>query len=107
MSETSKQEVLLSDLGIIQSQVEILANKCKDLTEVNIELETKLSDQKKENQELEEKILKLESELQNIKNNSGNNFFNSLDEKEREELKNNIGDLISRIDFHLSAGRQT
>jgi chromosome segregation ATPase len=103
MSETSKQEVLLSDLGIIQSQVEILANKCKDLTEVNIELETKLSSIKKENSDLEQKISKLESELQNIKKKPGNDFFNSLNEKEKEELKNNIGELISRIDFHLSS----
>jgi len=103
MSETSKQEVLLSDLSIIQSQVEILANKCKDLTEVNLELESQLSELKKENSDLEQKISKLESELQNIKKKSGTDFFNSLNEKEREELRNNIGDLISRIDFHLSS----
>jgi chromosome segregation ATPase len=103
MSETSKQEVLLSDLSVIQSQVEILANKCKDLTEVNLKLESQLSEFKKEKIDLTQKISKLESEVQNIKKKGGTDFFNSLDEKEREELKNNIGDLISRIDFHLSS----
>ncbi|MDO8550977.1 MAG: hypothetical protein Q7S39_12620 [Ignavibacteria bacterium] len=103
MSETSKQEVLLSDLSIIQSQVEILANKCKDLTEVNIELDSQLADLKKEKTDLTQKISKLESELQTMKEKSGAGLFNSFNEKERKELKTNIGDLISRIDFHLSS----
>ncbi len=104
MSETSKQEVLLSDLSVIQSQVEILANKCRDLTEVNLELETQLSELKKEKTNLDEKISKLEFDM---KKKSKTDFLGTLNEKEREELKNNIGDLISRIDFHLSAVRQT
>ncbi|OGU77841.1 MAG: hypothetical protein A2V93_06785 [Ignavibacteria bacterium RBG_16_34_14] len=103
MQETSKQEVLLSDLSVIQSQVEILANKCKDITEVNIELETQLSELKKEKTDLTQKISRIETELHNMKEKSGTGLFNSLNEKEREELKKNIGDLISRIDFHLSS----
>jgi hypothetical protein len=103
VSEISKQEILLSDLGVIQSQVEILANKCKDLTKVNLELESSLTILKKEKIDLEKKITKLESELQNTNKKSGNDFFNSLSQKEKEELKTNIGDLISRIDFHLSS----
>ncbi len=103
MSEISKQEILLSDLNLIQSQVEILANKCKDLTEVNLELESQLSEIKKEKTDLTQKISKLEAEVQNMKKKPGTDFFNSLNEKEREELKSNIGDLISRIDFHLSS----
>jgi hypothetical protein len=47
MAETSKQEVLLSDLSIIQSQVEILANKCKDLTEANLGLDSQVERIKK------------------------------------------------------------
>ena len=103
MSETSKQEVLLSDLGVIQSQVEILANKCRDLTEINLNLENELSGLKKEKINLDEKVSKLEFEIQNLKKKSKTDFLSSLNEKEREELKNNIGDLISRIDFHLSS----
>jgi predicted nuclease with TOPRIM domain len=106
MSETSKQEVLLSDLGIIQTQVEILANKCKDLTEVNLNLDSQLDELKKENTQLIQKISRLESEVKNLKGKPEHGTFNSLDEKEKQELKRNIGDLISRIDFHLSAERQ-
>jgi hypothetical protein len=53
-----------------------------------------------------QKITRLESELQNIKEKSGAALLNSVDEKEKEELKRNISDLITRIDFHLSAERQ-
>jgi hypothetical protein len=107
VSEISKQEILLSDLSVIQSQVEILANKCKDLTEINFDLENQVTNLKKENSDLEKKVFKLESEFKNIEKKLPDDFFNSLDVKEREELKNNIGDLITRIDFHLSAARQT
>jgi predicted nuclease with TOPRIM domain len=106
MAETSKQEVLLSDLSIIQSQVEILANKCKDLTEANLGLDSQVEELKKEKSELIQKITRLETELQNIKEKSGAALLNSVDEKEKEELKRNISDLITRIDFHLSAERQ-
>jgi predicted nuclease with TOPRIM domain len=106
MSETSKQEVLLSDLGIIQSQVEILANKCRDLTEVNLEIDSQLSELKKEKTDLLKKISRLEAELHNMKEKSGAEISNSLDEKEKEELKKNIADLVTKIDFHLSAERQ-
>ncbi len=106
MSETSKQEVLLSDLSIIQSQVEILANKCRDLTEVNLDMELKLEQLKKEKTELLQKLSSLESEIKNYKKNSDVELFGSLENKDKEELKKNIGDLISRIDFHLSAERQ-
>lgn len=106
MSETSKQEVLLSDLSIIQSQVEILANKCRDLTEVNLEQDSIIEELKNEKTELLQKITRLESELQKFKDKKEPEFFNSLNEKEKEEFKKNIGDLISRIDFHLAAERQ-
>lgn len=106
MPETSKQEVLLSDLTVIQSQVEILANKCRDLTEVNLEIDSQLSELKKEKSELLQKISRMETEIQSLKEKPTNGFSNSFDEKEKEELKKNIGDLISRIDFHLSAERQ-
>lgn len=103
MSETSKQEVLLNDLSVILSQVEILANNCRDLTEVNRKLNSQASEFKKEKTELLQKVSKLESELQKVKGKSGAGFFKYLSEKEKEELKNNIGELISRIDFHLSS----
>ncbi|RPI75446.1 MAG: hypothetical protein EHM47_02580 [Ignavibacteriales bacterium] len=106
MSETSKQEVFLSDLNIIQTQVEILANKCKDLTEENLDLDSQLTELKKEKTEILQKISRLETELQKFKEKSSNGFFNSLDNTEKDELKKNIGDLITRIDFHLSAERQ-
>jgi len=103
MSEASKQEVLLNDLSIIQSQVEILANRCRELTENNLELEGKINELKKDKILLTEKISKLEAELKSLKEKSGNGLFSSLEDKDKEELKKNINELITKIDFHLSA----
>lgn len=103
MPENSKQEILLSDLNIIQSQVEILANKCKDLKAENDSLETRLAVVHKEKTDLLEKISKLETELQKKIEKTNSEMFSLLGEKEKEELKNNINDLLTRIDFHLSA----
>jgi predicted nuclease with TOPRIM domain len=102
MSEISKQEILLNDLSEIQSQVEILTNKCKNLTDVIKELEKQINILKKEKLELSKNI----SELEAKKEKPGLAIFNSLGEEDKEELKNNISTLISRIDFHLSNDRQ-
>src|SRR5690606_9181735 len=103
MSEASKQEVLLNDLSIIQSQVEILANRCRELTENNLELEGKINELKKDKILLTEKISKLEAELKYLKEKSGNGLFSSLEDKDKEELKKNIKEIIKKIDCHLSA----
>jgi hypothetical protein len=42
-----------------------------------------------------------------LKQKPAENKFGTFSEKEKEELKNSIGNLISRIDFHLSAEKQT
>jgi len=45
----------------------------------------------------------LETEIENIKKQSNTEVFNSLDEEEREDLKNKISNLISKIDLHISS----
>lgn len=106
MSEISKHEILLNDLSYIQSQVEILTNKCKYLRELNEELESQTNLLKREKSELLKNISGIESELKIIKEKPGLAALHSLGEEEKKELKNNISDLISRIDFHLSDDRQ-
>lgn len=103
MPETSKQDTLLKDIGIILSQVTILANKYKDLGNQNAEYETELNELKKEKTNLIQKLSMLETEIENIKMQTHTEIFNSLDEEEREGLKSKITNLISKIDLHISS----
>lgn len=103
MSEVSKQEALLNELNTIHSQVVILANKYRDVSIHNANLEKRFEEVQIEKSLLNEKIIKLEGELSKFQSEADLKFLNSLDEKERENLKTKIESLISRINFHLSA----
>jgi len=97
LPETSKQDALLKDIGIVLSQATILTNKYKDLIRQNLEFETELNELKKDKANLVQKLSMLETEIENIKKQSNTEVFNSLDEEEREDLKNKISNLISKI----------
>ena len=103
MSELSKYEVLLNDLSSIQVQAAIITNKCKDLAQRNKELEELLTEAGKEKINLAQKVSELERDLKVFQNNNAENIINSFNEKEKESLKIKLQNLISRIDYHLSA----
>ncbi|MEO8399547.1 MAG: hypothetical protein ABI550_07005 [Ignavibacteriaceae bacterium] len=103
MAELSKYDLLISDLGGLETQASILKSKCKDLLERNSELENLLKEYQKENSALHQKLKNLEIEFDNFKNDSEGQFINLLNTKERETLKAKIQNLISRIDYHISS----
>ena len=100
MVDLAKYETLISDLGKLESQVEILKNKYSDTLDRNKELEFSLNDVQQDKNLLHQKISDLESELEQIKLKSEEN--SKLNSEEREEVKNKIRNLISRIDKHLA-----
>ena len=101
MVDLAKYETLISDLSKLESQVEILKNKFNDTLERNKELEVSLNDVQQDKNLLHQKISELESELDQIKLKSEENL--KLNLEEREEIKNKIRNLISRIDNHLAS----
>ncbi len=103
MSELSKYQIILSDLGGLESQAAIIKNKYKDILIRNAEVEDLLKDVQKENLKLNQKLKDLDSEFENFKNDSEGQFINLLNTKERETLKTKIQSLISKIDYHLSS----
>ena len=109
MAELTKYDVLLNELGSMDAQILVLTNKWKDTYHRNRELEDQMSKLKKENFELLQKISRIEEEIEQFQNkkeenpDTGTNLFNSLNPKERENLKVRLQNLISRIDYHLSA----
>lgn len=102
MSENSKNDILLNDLTDIQSLVEVLIVKCRDLSDANEKLESQINILKKEKSELTQNILKLEEKNTAKKEKTDSAVLGNLNKTEKEELKNKISELISRIDFHLS-----
>ncbi len=103
MAEISKNDILISDLSTIETQLSILINKNRDLNTKNIDLEETLNSLKKENSILLQKLSSLENDIKNIDENTETNLFNSLNLKERENLKVKLQNLITRIDYHLSS----
>lgn len=101
MVDLAKYETLISDLGKLESQVEILKNKYSDTMGRNRELEVSLDEIEQGKNLLHQRISELESELDETKLKSEEKT--KLNSEEREEIKIKIRDLISRIDKHLSS----
>jgi predicted RNase H-like nuclease (RuvC/YqgF family) len=106
LPDLTKYDVLLKDLEKIEAQVSILKHNNQDAIKRNKELENMLSSYTKENLALQKKIENMQNEIKKLQNDSENDMINSLNLKERETLKVKLKDLISRIDYHLSADRQ-
>lgn len=103
MNELSKYESIINDLNLIETQAEVLKNKAKDIELRNIQVERTIEQFKAENAALNQKVAKLEGEIDKLIGKTELNIFNSLTSKEKETLKSKIENLISKIDYHLSS----
>jgi predicted nucleic acid-binding Zn-ribbon protein len=99
--DLAKYETLISELGKLESYVEILKNKYSDTVERNKELELSLNEVQQDKNLLHQKISEMESELEDITLKSEEK--SKLNTEEQEEIKSKIRDLISRINKHLSS----
>ena len=103
MNELSKYESIINDLNLIETQAEVLKNRAKDIELRNIQVERTIEQLKAENTALNQKVVKLEGEIDKLIGKTELNIFNSLTSKEKETLKSKIENLISKIDYHLSS----
>ena len=103
MNELSKYESIINDLNLIETQAEVLKNRAKDIELRNIQVERTIEQLKAENAALNQKVSKLEGEIDKLIGKTELNIFNSLTSKEKETLKSKIENLISKIDYHLSS----
>jgi len=103
VNELSKYESIINDLNLIETQAEVLKNKAKDIGLRNIQVERTLEQLKAENAALNQKVVKLEGEIDKLIGKTELNIFNSLTSKEKETLKSKIENLIIKIDYHLSS----
>ncbi|MGA7720791.1 MAG: hypothetical protein WCA84_06410 [Ignavibacteriaceae bacterium] len=103
MAELIKNEILLNELSAIETQLSILIHKNKELIAKIGNQEIELLHMRNENSILQQRIISLENEIKSPGNDGDNNLFNSLNLKERENLKVKLQNLLSKIDYHLSS----
>lgn len=99
----AKYDSLIQDLTLIESEISAIAEKLRVSTQREQELEIQLAKAKQENAVLIKRISELEHQLENTQIKSENEYFGSLNTKEKEVLKQKIQNLITRIEYHLSS----
>lgn len=104
MSDSSKYDLLLSELSALETQITVLKNKYAAFSLQNSELEEEVKILKKENFSLEQKLNRFEAEAVKVQSFAGGTeVLSSLNKAEKENLKNKIQTMISKIDHHLSS----
>ncbi len=103
MVDLAKYDLLIQDLTAIEAEIATLGNKLKDTEERKTELEIQNAKLRQDNSFLQKKIVELEQEILLSKEDEEGNIFNTLNTKEKENLKLKLQDIISKIDFHLSS----
>lgn len=99
----AKYDSLIQDLTLIESEISAITEKLRVSTQREQELEIQLTKAKQENAALIKRISELEHQLENTQIKSENEYFGSLNTKEKEVLKQKIQNLITRIEYHLSS----
>ncbi|GMU96487.1 MULTISPECIES: hypothetical protein [Ignavibacterium] len=103
MFDFTKYDSLLQDLTLIESEIAAIVEKFRVSTQREQELEIQLAKVKQENAVLLKRINELEHQLENSQVKSENEYFGTLNPKEKEVLKQKIQNLITRIEYHLSS----
>lgn len=101
MADTSKYDLFLNEIVSLEKAVQKFVSNNAELEEEKLSLITRVNKLQKENEILVLKIKDLEKQIsvaEDVKTSAGKT---NLDLTERENLKNQIDDLISRIDYHI------
>jgi predicted nuclease with TOPRIM domain len=101
--DLAKYDSLIQDLSAIEAEIATLGNKLKDTEERKTELEIQVAKLRQDNSFLQKKIIEMEQEILLSKQDEEGNIFNTLNTKEKENLKLKLQDIISKIDYHLSS----
>ena len=103
MVDLAKYDSIIHDLSGIEAEIATLGNKLRDTEERKTELEIQVAKLRQDYSFLQKKIIELEQEILLSKQDEEGNIFNTLNTKEKENLKLKLQDIISKIDFHLSS----
>jgi len=103
--DMAKYEAMIKDLSTLESQITILKSQYNDSINRNKELEVALEKSKQDNTSLYQRIAALDKELAAI-NKGAEEGLNLLSLEDRESFKIKLQDLVSKINYHLSAEGQ-
>ena len=101
MSETSKYDLFMDEIVSLEKMIQKFVSQKEEIEEEKLNLQQKLLNLEKENEVLAQKIKGLEKKLSSSEEKIAGKIKSNLDLSERENLKNQIDDLISRIDYHI------
>ena len=101
MPESSKYDFFTDELTALEKQIYVFLQKNEELQLENKELVNRLKSFDKENEVLKLKLQEIENKLNTLEENGQQNLGDSFNPEEKEDLKNKISDLISKIDYHL------
>lgn len=103
MVDLAKYDSIIHDLSAIEAEIATIGNKHKDTEQRKTELEIQVAKLRQDNSSLQKKMIEFEQEILLSKQDEEGNIFNTLNSKEKENLKLKLQDIISKIDFHLSS----
>ena len=102
MIDTSKYDIFLNEISELEKVVHKFVVKNQELQEEKNELQGKVSQLKNENEVLIAKINELEKKVNSAEDSITTVLSKkSLNVTERENLKNQIDELIEKIDYHI------
>jgi len=101
--DLAKYDSIIHDLSSIEAEIATIGNKLKDTEQRKTELEIQVAKLRQDNSILQKKMIEYEQEILLSKQDEEGNIFNTLNSKEKENLKLKLQDIISKIDFHLSS----
>lgn len=101
MSDTSKYDLFMEEIVSLEKMVQKFVVENEEIENEKTTLESKVDNLEQENEVLVLKIKELEKKLNNAENKKVPESKSNLDFSERENLKNQIDDLISKIDYHI------
>ncbi len=101
MSELTKHDYFMEELNSLEKRIYAFVQKHNEIVNENSELKATIKKLEKENEVLNLKLEELEEKITKISNGDFDLQFADMSPEEKQNLKNKIGDLISRIDYHL------
>lgn len=104
MIDTSKFDIFMNEIVSLEKMIHKFVNENQELENKKSTLESKVESLEKENEVLLNKINLLEKKINNAEEYSSSaKIKTKLDLSERENLKDQIDDLIARIDYHIGS----
>lgn len=101
MSDSSKYDLFMDEIVSLEKMVQKFVSENIVIEDEKNALQAKVSNLQKENEVLVLKIKELEKKINQTDEIKSVSSKPNLDSSERENLKNQIDDLITRIDYHI------